>query len=356
LPYPWTYEENFESGSNLGATIHNNGLMADAISPDPFTRAGIDHYTTLARRSDVKTSPYRGAYCFRIDLAPSTTAHYIQETGTLDMADTDGAAVRFALWLSPDLVMADTNEFAVFQLWSGASTVEGGVYINFTTADGFRIGIGETSASSFLDLTLGVWHIIEVQFVNGTAAGTIDGFLDGSAFTQVTGLAQGAITSAVFGVMGQDAGTTRGVVLIDEIVGDTAAGAAVARIGPIITRFPQQMLITRSQHVCMGNSKIQVQLLSGSGTADVLQVYDTDTAYVLDTTNVVKVLNNTAANQVVPETMEDPDNIEVQRGAFIDLNGTSPRALVRIHSSQAYWSDGRIRQHASNRKPTPIIQ
>ncbi|MCI0559331.1 MAG: hypothetical protein MN733_12625, partial [Nitrososphaera sp.] len=255
MAFPYLSENGFE----LGTLGH-----FDAISPDPFTRAGFDHYSTLAGRSDVKVAPYRGAYCFRVDLGTNTTTHYLQETGSWDTTAGSRIFFRLQFYVSPNITMATTNEFAIFQLWSGATTVEAGAYINFTTANGLRIGIGETSATSFLALTTGRWHTLELNCLIDDGVGdngTIDGFLDNTAFTQVASLDQGEITSGVVGVIGQDAGTTAGVILFDEIFADDT------RLFPVVERFPETMFMTASGHVAVGQTDLlNVTLIPGTGT------------------------------------------------------------------------------------------
>ena len=341
MSFPYLTENGFEAGT---------AGHFDAISPDPFTRAGYDHYATLARRPDVKVAPYRGAYCFRVDLATNTTDHYLQETGSWDTSAAGRIFFRLQFYVSPNIVMANTNEFAIFELWSGTSTVEAGAFINFTTASGLRIGIGETSASQFLPLTTGRWHTLELNCLidsGGPNDGTIDGFLDNSAFTQVASLDQGAITSGVVGVIGQDAGTTTGVVLFDEIVADDT------RLFPVIERFPETIFLTASKHIAVGETELlNVTLIPGTSTDSVLTLYDTDTAYVSDISNVIGRLHNLTASEPPIDLADVP--VRAKRGVYAELAGTAPRAIIHIGKSQGYWSDGRIRQHGANRKPHGI--
>ena len=337
MAFPFLYEEGFELGT-IG--------QFDAQSPDPFTRAGIDHYSTLAARPDVKVAPFRGAYCFRVNLATNTTDHYVQETAGFDTAAAGRIFIRFQLYISPSRVMANNDEFAVFQLWSGVSLAEVGVYVNFTTASGLRLGIGEATASQFLPLTPGVWHTVEVNALIDSGVGndgTIDGFLDNAAFTQVTALDQAAITSAVFGVLSQDAGTTAGVVLIDEIFADDT------RLFPVVERFPETMFLTRSGHVAVGETELlNVELIPGTGTDSILTIYDTDRAYLSDVSNIIGRLNNLTASEPPIDLADVPVN--AKRGVYVDLAGTAPRAIVHIGRSQGYRSDGRIRDHGSRTK------
>jgi hypothetical protein len=339
MAFPFLSEAGFESGT-LG---HFDAEV------DTESRLDFPHYTTLAATPG-RGLPWRGAYCMRVELANdgSPADAYVQETGAWDLSASGSIFFRLQFFLSADTVMANADEFAILQLWSSTNTVEGGAWINFTTANGFRVGIGELAATSFKPLTLGQWHTLELKFVIDSGApndGTIDGWLDGSAFTQVTGLDQGAITSGVVGVIAQDAGTTKGWLLFDDII------AAAARIFPPVERFPQQILLTASGHVFVGGGELEkIDLLAGAATDNVLSVYDTDRAYTSDASNVVLELKNTVNNERVA-LWDEP--VRVHRGCYVALSGTNPRALAKIKWSNTQ-SDGALRQHAITRTPNPL--
>jgi hypothetical protein len=345
LAWPYLSSTGFESGTRDHFDVET----------DTENRLDFPHYSTLAAIPGM-AMPYRGAYCLRVQLANDGTPAnaLVQETGSADLAADATIFVRFAFWLSPDTVMANNDEFAIWQLWSSTNTVEAGVYINYTTANGFRIGIGETAATQLKPLTLGVWHQMEVGAnidAGGGNDGTLDGWLDGSAYTQITALDQGDITSSVVGVMSQDAGTTTGTLLIDEIVYDDT------RIYPITDRFPTDVMLTHSNHVFVGSGCLEnLSMLSGGGTDSIVEVYDTDTGYALDASNVKVELRNTAAGELV-----DPAAVPAhpfKRGCFIRITSTSgnnlPRALAKICWANNY-SEGAMRTHALKRKPHPVL-
>lgn len=340
MAFAYLFEENFELGT----------IGAFNTETDTESRLDIAHYSTLSRIPGLD-APYRGAYCMRVNLANDGTPAdaLLQETDGFDAAADGTVYVRFALYISPDIVMATTDEFAVFQIWSSTNTVEGGFYLNFTTAAGLRLGIGETSGSVFKPISTGAWHILEMVYNVDNAGnndGTIDAWLDGSSYTQVASLDQGAITSAVFGAIGQDAGTTRGYILFDEIVADDT------RIGPIIERFPTEMTFTLSGHAFVGPGEVcNASLLSGAGTDCVVRIYDTDTAYVTDAQAFKVELKNTANNELV-----DPAGmpVRVKRGCYVQLTaGTTPRASVQFCALNQ--SPGTIRNWGQKRLPHPIM-
>lgn len=336
MAFPFISEASFEAGT----TGHFDTEV------DTESRLDIAHYSELARFPRASSEmPWRGAYCMRIKLENdgSPADAYLQETGSWDMtAGTNDLYGRFMLFLSADTVMANTNEFAILQFWSATNTVECGIYINYTTANGFRLGTGQDTAAAtvFKPLTLGEWHTVEFFFdPAGSSASTFDCWLDGAALTQQTGFTSANITSGVIGVIGQDAGTTTGTLLIDAIVTDDA------RLYPHTERFPETVLLTASGHVFVGPGELEnITLLSGAGTDCVMAIYDTDLGYTLAASNLVSEIKNTANNQAVPELP-----VRVHRGCYVALSGTNPRAIARIKTAPHY-SAGAMREYGRNRK------
>lgn len=338
MAFPFITEANFEDGTKGHFDVET----------DTESRIDIAHYSDLARYVGLP-APYRGAYCARVTLLNDGTPAdaYFQETGSWDMTTgTNDLSLRMMVYFSKDIVMANADEFAIMEFWSGATTAEAGVYVNYTTANGFRLGIGKGSASSFKPLTLGSWHCIEVFFDPAAAAGgTLDAWLDKTAFTQVAALTNANITSGVIGVVGQDAGTTTGTILFDEIVTDDA------RIFPPTDRFSDQRLLTASAHVFVGMGELEsISLLSGGGTDNVLSVYDTDKAYTSDAGLALIELKNTANNEVV---RQDWPAMRLQRGCYVALSGTNPRAMIKIKCANT-MSDGAMRQHGLVRTANPF--
>jgi hypothetical protein len=334
MAFPYLSEESFESGTRGDFDAEQ----------DDSVRLDFPHYTDLARYPGL-AMPWRGAYCMRVDLALGTSDDaYVQENDDWDMTSgTDDLYGRFMLWIDPNIVMADTNEFSVLQYWSATNTVECGVYLNYTTANGLRIGIGEASAdtSSMLSIATGEWHTVETFFDPETSSGTLDLWLDGGEATQKTGIASADITSGVLGVTGQDVGTTAGVLLFDSVVTDDT------RLYPPTHRFDEETVLTKSGHLFVGPGVIDnISLISGAGTDCVVEIYDTDDANTNDEGSFVVRLSNTANNELV-----DPASMpaRLMRGCYVKMSGTTPRALIKTKSAAGWGSDGAIRNHAYRR-------
>ena len=143
-----------------------------------------------------------------------------------------------------------------------------------------------------------------------------------------------AVTDGVLGLQNHLA-TTTGTILIDHFVQDDG------RIYAQKDRFREEIILTKSGHAFVGSGKIDnVTLLSGAGTDNVLKIFDTDSADTNDDTNVRVELKNTANNETV-----DPAGMPVNiiRGAYVELAGTNPRALIKLCRATGYGSAGAIR-------------
>ena len=335
MAFPWITEATFEAGT----------VGHFEAETDTGGKFDIAHYSTLAQFAGLP-APWRGAYCARVNLGvvgQGTTAAYINETGSWDTAVGAAFRAKFMFWLGgPGFAMTDTDEFAIFQCMAATNTtVQGGVYVNFTTASGYRLGLCGASGSNFLPLSLNRWHSVEIVLDLITNASTLDGWLDNSAFVQTDVSNAGAMTDGRIGIIGQDRVYAGGMLLFDDVVTDDARMFSPER------RFQNPRVLTQSEHVFVGPGELCNVTLLGGGTNDnVLTIYDTDNAYTSDEHNIVARLRNTADNEVV-----DLANVPVRvtRGCYIVMSGTNPRALVEIGRAAGYWSDAAVRGVGSRR-------
>jgi len=321
MAFPFLAEEGFEDGTK--------GVF-DGTETDTGARLEIRSYRDLARLGR-RVAPWRGAYCMEVDLGISTAEASLIDPD-VNIALDGETFVDFMLYVSKDIVMAEDDQFTIFQLLQ-SSTAEGVIAIKYTAATGVQIGIGETSATVLASLSLGKWVHVRLNIVldaGGGNDGSLTLFLDDTQVATVGSLDQGAITDAKLGVIGQDAGTTKGFVLFDDYHQDDAA------LFRPHERFPQALLFTKSGHAFVGPGLITlVQLISGAGTDCVVTVYDTDRAET-DPDKIVERLANASDN----ETLASASAFDVQRGCYVVLAGTDPRALVRIANAPSYGSDG----------------
>lgn len=340
MAYPYLSEYNVEQG--------DKGHF-DSES-DSASRLDFAHYSDLARTPGL-AMPWRGAYCVRVNLATSTTDAYLQEDSSWDLSASGSIFFRFMLWVSPDTVMANNDQFNVLVLQSAGPVSEVVAGVIYTTAGGFKFGVGETAITSSLPLALGKWNCIEVKAVIDSGVGndgTIDYWVNGTAGTQVATLDQAVITQGRFGVVGQDAGTTAGNILLDALVADDAR--IYGSYNPS-ERFNEVTYLTASSHVWVGRGVLENVQLSAGGTDNVLEVFDTDTANVLDVAKrKVHLLTTTSGEVVDPAGMP----VVLTRGCYVKLSGTAgangPFATVKLSKAVGWGSDGAIRNYGAKRQ------
>lgn len=336
MSFPYTFEENFELGTKGGFdTETDTGSLLDFV-----------HYSKLVQIQGAPM-PYRGAYCVRNGLG-DTNDHTLTE-GAIDIADAGTGYVRFYLFVDSAMTATADDILNVFEFQQAGGTVEMALSMQITAATNLlEIGFGDgTVAGSFVTYPYrNKWVCVELLATVSTAgAGVATLFLDGTQVQTATSLTQAAAVGQ--GVLGTQntLSTTTGAIYFDQFVFDDA------RIYPIPIRYPHSVLLTKSAHVFVGAGEaVNVSLLSGPNSDNVLSIYDTDVASTTSPFNVVTELKNTAGGEVV-DIASCP--VRVQRGCFVELSGTNPRAMIEVGHAQGYWSSGRIKQHAFNRIPAP---
>ncbi len=336
MAFPFVFQSDFEGGTN--------GEWDSET--DTASQLDIASFKELSRFPWPTCAPFRGAYCARWQLTGGTDDAYLVE-GDINIADTATRWFRWYVWFSPDFDATANDTVALFEVLGVASAVTGSVGFRYVAAtDVINIGIGAAAsgaaptAFSAVNIEKGQWYCVEAAFdVQTGGTGTANLYItkenthpSATADATVSTVTNIAVTDGWFGVQDQLA-TTTGTILMDQFCMDDA------RIYPYKHRFPQEVLLTKSGHVFVGQGKIRdVELLSGAGTDNVLSIYDADDANTNDATNIVEELKNTANNQRVASNHEQ--EFSVHHGAYVTLTGTNPRALVTICHAPGYSVSG----------------
>ena len=333
MAHPWVFQENFESGDKGnfdGTTVDGGGALS------------FLHWKRL-RALPGAPMPYRGAYLPQIDLsAVDSSGTYFLEDTTFDHATTDVTRyIRFYLYITSDLTMAASDIFDIFQIRSAAAAEV--TFSIRSNAGVIEIGVGETAgATRTRPITLGEWHCVEATMllaVDGGGDGTIDFFVDGTQVgAQIESLTQTTTTNARLGVQNIDAGTTAGRIYFDQIVYDDA------RVYPLATRKPRQIIVTDSEHIFVGPGNVSSATLLTTGASNTMVLYDTDTATTTDATSRIVELDLTTHTSV-----DGPYYFE--KGCYAVLAGTAPRGQVTVDLESArphiYPESAWMRNYAS---------
>lgn len=331
--------------SNFNAEQGDKGHFESET--DTGARLDFPHYSDLAREPGV-SMPYNGAYCLRVDLAKSTNDAYLEETGSWDTSAAGTIYFRWMLWIHPGITMANNDQFNILLLQSAGPVSEVVAGLIYTTAGGLKFGVGETAITSSLPIQTGKWIPVEVKAVIDSGVGndgTIAYWVNGVAGTQVASLDQGAITQGRFGVVGQDAGTTAGVLLMDDLIADDA------RIYWPAERFPSMVPINATGHIFVGPGSVEGLSLLTTTSGDNIKLYDTDVAYTSDATSAVFEVD--ASNLV---SMSGP--VYFHRGCYAVVTGSSCRGQVFLTRNwqkpgvtpPKYYNEAGMRRYGQLRK------
>ena len=335
MAFPWIMESNFEQGTNAEWTSESDtGSLLD-----------FPHYHTLIN-DQYAPMPYRGAYCMRI-LAGDTNDHTVTSTSIV-CADTATIWTRFYMYVANNFTASADDVFNIYELQQAGGTVESSLGMRITAAtNALEIGVGDgTAPSSYVSYPgRGKWVLVELESscqTNGTGKLTL--YLNEVSAIALTSLTEAAAFGK--GVLGtQDTlSTTTGGIYFDQFVVDDL------RVYGIPIRYPMEMFITKTQHVFVGQGVVNVALMSGSSTDSVLQIFDTDQNNTNHTGRMKVELKGVAANTYVDSHFTP---VNVQRGCYAVLSGTTPRAMIQVQKAQGYCSEGRIRQHAMAWTNTP---
>lgn len=331
MAYPWLGAEGFEAGTR--------GTFDGETDTD--AKLSFEHYTQMFARHGI--IPYRGSYSMMVDvgIAQGNDA-FVEETGDYD---TSGAiAGHFYLWAAPQAqwTMADNDLFEVMTLESSAGATSEGVVWLEDNSGVMEMGISETGSSNANTIVfpMGVWNLVE--WAIDVSGNTFDAFLNGVAFTQISGTIA-AIVDARFGVLNEDAGTTAGVLYFDEIVVDDA------RTRGIRHRFPHDVYwVTHNQHTHIGPGKASAYM-SGSSTDALATFYDTDSA-----------LNGGVGARIIG-VLRTPDDrnsdvidLSWQHGLYVEVSGANPQVFVK--PTQSIWmSEGAAKSYIPRRHPVTFV-
>lgn len=303
-----------------------------------------------------RTLPYRGSYVAHLDLSLGTADAYVQSASIAAGAGTT-VWVRFYLQVTSNLVMAASDYFTILTLQSGTpldqaviGLVNNAGSIELVTAATSALAAGLGANTRHVPFSRDIWHLVElgVTVDSGGNDGTIqlwlDGYPQGSA---ITGLTQAAVTQARLGAIGIDAGTTAGHLFFDQFVVYTS------QIGGFRTRYTQVIYLTKSGFVAQGPGKIEEYSMFQQGSNDChMRVYDADRHPILAGADLLgPELANPAPYEPKVFAYSKRDGY-FNRGLYIQLTGTQPRATITLGAYQA--SEALIRDYALRRSPSSV--
>ena len=339
MAFPWIFEGTFPTGS-----VTDGGWDSET---DTGSQLFIDHYSELARLPYPTAAPFdSSAYCARISLTGGTADAFITEAD-VNISDTATTYFRFPIWFSPDFDATANDTFAILELQGSGNAVTTSIGVRYVAAsDVINIGTGSAASGAVPDnfagisMRRGIWYTIEAKVnVETDASGTTDIWIteagktqQGTADIALTDQTHIAVTHAVYGIQDQLA-TTTGVILLGPLMQDDA------QIFAQRDRYPDTVVLTKTGQVAVGPGEVDsFTLMPGAATDGVLTIYDTDNGLTQAADSLIAEIKNVTNSDPVTRDRR----LQFQRGCYVTLAGTTPRATIQIARS-AYRTPGAIR-------------
>ena len=303
------------------------------------TKGNFDSETDTGNRLDfphakdiAPVMPYRGAYCMRINLGKNSSDAYLEEgVSWPDQTDRFG---RFRIFVGNDVQFGnDADHVTLLQFYSSTSTKEARVLLArldplgvclVTQMEGDTWGFGNWLPQ--LKITLGKWITVEFEQWVDAALGFVSVKFAGAGNAPSARFPEGTITKFRLGAIDQS-GDITGTIYIDDfaidedrLYEDNSAHNGALSGG--------SMFFVQSGFAFLGAGEIEsVSLVDGGSGNCRLKIYDTaePTAKPLGSLrDSLATLSNNATEQ------SRHRGFRVTRGAYVELSGTNPQAIVRL--------------------------
>ena len=114
MAYPWIFQANFEAAfsSEWDIAESDTGSLLDRV-----------HYSDLAAiAGQGALTPWRGAYCMRINGHPFDTNNHTVGDGDIDIATGVTRYFLFYLFISSDFSATADDNFSIFELQQADNT------------------------------------------------------------------------------------------------------------------------------------------------------------------------------------------------------------------------------------------
>lgn len=326
--WPYEFHGDFETGWDGTNPPAGWDSLVDEGVPDFMD---FPHYTELA---GMGYAPFEGAYTMR-QVRPGGTATRANLNNAISFADGETHYIRYSFLLHTDVTSGGVLDDLIF-MRGGSTEMSFGVRL---AADGtIQYGHGRNTLAQVTGFNLerGVWYTAEHQLtVTVPGGGTVDSWItrDGDPASETVSMTQAsaafaAILSFDYGTIAPLA-TTSGTFLLGPVT-----MSETGRIYPRTDTWKTRRWMGKGGHAFVGPGTVcDVQMTSGSGTDNVIEIWDTDTGDTSDDRNLKHRLANTAADEIVNQAAVP---FHVRRGCYVTMSpdanddASDPQALLSI--------------------------
>lgn len=321
MTFPYAFHANFETGTkDAFDTESDSGNRLDYPGPQQLVR------------DQMAVFPHRGAYCARVNLGKNSTDAYLEEGVSWALDSTNYG--RFELMIGDDVQIGNDGDMLdIMTLVSTGPVNEGHLTLARVEPQGMVLGLRDASGTlqDLLKVEPGDWMCVEFE-ANVDAGGGNDGSITvwiGDDRIRLSGLDQAAHTAVRFGAMNQT-GDFTGHIYLDEVVFGTTRLFPDYGAGNMMLDG-ETMFLGKSGWAFVGEGSVDgVTLVSGSGAASTVQIFDTDDVNY-SFSNIKEALAAASAGVAQSQPLGDSKSLfTVKRGCYVDLTGSGAFALVRL--------------------------
>lgn len=316
MALPLEFYETFEAGTKGDFTSET----------DTGNRLDFPHALDLA-----PLTPYRGAYCCRVNLGKNSSDAYVEEAVT--WASSSIRYGRFRILAAQDVQFGNDRDYVdILAFYSSTSTLEHTLRLG--RIDPYRVCVAACNAdnanwtgdASYIVLPVGEWTTLEFGVYVDSAGGTTTVMRPGIARMQSVGSSEGTITKFRLGSPAQN-GDIQGTILFDDFAvdesplyeDDSAHNGALSG---------GSMFFLQSGFAFLGMGEIEHISLADGGSGNCrIKIYDTDNPNSLPLGALRENLATLTANATEQSRHR---GFRCRRGAYIALSGTNPQAIVRL--------------------------
>ena len=358
MAFPYSWEENFESGSVSASDPFQT-------ETDTANKLSISHYSNLARYG---LAPHGGTYALLVDQpVGNNTNAFVSKTSSLDLGLGVTRFIRFYFYLSNQFSMTSGEGATLLEVrddigpickaglkvktdnklyfWLAQSDLAASESPQELALDEVKVWFtGDTEAT--LHDSLARWYHVEVRLVrddgpsqNGTLTAWVN---DTQVGAVINNLDQGAVTEVRVGYI-QFQGAPIGQYVIDDLKQDDAR---IFTDRPDVVQSINKWVTAGEDHPLIGPATFSVSL-TGTGTDAVLSLYDSDG--VPDSLIPIDTIRNVSAN----ERVEVGREYKVNYGLYTILTGTGAQAYINAHSGGVFSDGGLIQRGIKTHRPLP---
>ena len=318
MALPLEFYENFEAGTKGNFDSET----------DDGNRLDFPHARDLKPSG---LNAYRGAYCMRVDIGKNNNPAYLSET--ISWASGQTRYGRFRLFVGKDVQFGNNLDYVrILQFYSTGELREGRLVIGRVDPVGIVLAVemhGETwgDNNAYFALPIGEWVTIEWLRKVDSSIGFMSALLPDVC--QITSDRRADATNIEMRFGGFDnSGDLKGTLLFDEFAIDEGRlydDSGSAHNGALSGR---NIVLLKSGFAFLGKGEIEhVNLIDGGSGDCRVKIYDTDDVNALPIGGLRENLATLTASSTAQSLHR---GFSVSRGAYVELSGTNPQAIVRI--------------------------